>query len=184
MGKFLSNEIQDYLIDTKKLLWNQVLKLNQKFQLLILIHQNMNSKIIILYPTSSSSSLSQSFLEFQNEKIYHNFKEILEVPEKNSSSGTTTTTTTNKDSSRLFELPTGQSIVIDRFKIAESILIQQFINSPIQNYHSHPIMEKSQLLKLMNIVLFKRVRKMMMKKKKILINLLQNQKLILEVYHN
>ena len=44
MGKFLSNEIQDYLIDTKKLLWNQVLKLNQKFQLLILIHQNMNSK--------------------------------------------------------------------------------------------------------------------------------------------
>ena len=40
----------------------------------------------------TSSSLSQSFLEFQNEKIYHNFKEILEVPEKNSSSGTTTTT--------------------------------------------------------------------------------------------
>ena len=33
-------------------------------------------------PTSSSSSLSQSFLEFQNEKIYHNFKEILEVPER------------------------------------------------------------------------------------------------------
>ncbi|KAF6070768.1 Actin family protein [Candida albicans] len=86
-------------------------------------------------PTSSSSSLSQSFLEFQNEKIYHNFKEILEVPEKNSSSGTTTTTTTtNKDSSRLFELPTGQSIVIDRFKIAESIFdptIYKFTNSKL-----------------------------------------------------
>ena len=96
----------------------------------------------------------------------------------------TTTTTTNKDSSRLFELPTGQSIVIDRFKIAESIFdptIYKFTNSKLSfppNNGEISITQANEYRPL------KRVRKMMMMKKKILINLLQNQKLILEVYHN
>lgn len=133
-GKFLSNEIQDYLIDTKKVVMEPSFKIKSKIPTTYPDPPKYELKNNNTIPTSSSSSLSQSFLEFQNEKIYHNFKEILEVPEKNSSSGTTTTTTTNKDSSRLFELPTGQSIVIDRFKIAESIFdptIYKFTNSKL-----------------------------------------------------
>lgn len=135
-GKFLSNEIQDYLIDTKKVVMEPSFKIKSKIPTTYPDPPKYELKNNNTIPTSSSS-LSQSFLEFQNEKIYHNFKEILEVPEKNSSSGTTTTTTTtttNKDSSRLFELPTGQSIVIDRFKIAESIFdptIYKFTNSKL-----------------------------------------------------
>lgn len=132
-GKFLSNEIQDYLIDTKKVVMEPSFKIKSKIPTTYPDPPKYELKNNNTIPTSSSSSLSQSFLEFQNEKIYHNFKEILEVPEKNSSSGTTTTTT-NKDSSRLFELPTGQSIVIDRFKIAESIFdptIYKFTNSKL-----------------------------------------------------
>lgn len=133
-GKFLSNEIQDYLIDTKKVVMEPSFKIKSKIPTTYPDPPKYELKNNNTIPTSSS--LSQSFLEFQNEKIYHNFKEILEVPEKNSSSGTTTTTTTttNKDSSRLFELPTGQSIVIDRFKIAESIFdptIYKFTNSKL-----------------------------------------------------
>lgn len=132
-GKFLSNEIQDYLIDTKKVVMEPSFKIKSKILTTYPDPPKYELKNNNTIPTSSS--LSQSFLEFQNEKIYHNFKEILEVPEKNSSSGTTTTTTTtNKDSSRLFELPTGQSIVIDRFKIAESIFdptIYKFTNSKL-----------------------------------------------------
>lgn len=131
-GKFLSNEIQDYLIDTKKVVMEPSFKIKSKIPTTYPDPPKYELKNNNTIPTSSSSSLSQSFLEFQNEKIYHNFKEILEVPEKNSSSGTTTTT--NKDSSRLFELPTGQSIVIDRFKIAESIFdptIYKFTNSKL-----------------------------------------------------
>lgn len=130
-GKFLSNEIQDYLIDTKKVVMEPSFKIKSKIPTTYPDPPKYELKNNNTIPTSSS--LSQSFLEFQNEKIYHNFKEILEVPEKNSSSGTTTTTT-NKDSSRLFELPTGQSIVIDRFKIAESIFdptIYKFTNSKL-----------------------------------------------------
>lgn len=134
-GKFLSNEIQDYLINTKKVVMEPSFKIKSKIPTTYPDPPKYELKNNNTIPTSSSSSLSQSFLEFQNEKIYHNFKEILEVPEKNSSSGTTTTTTTtNKDSSRLFELPTGQSIVIDRFKIAESIFdptIYKFTNSKL-----------------------------------------------------
>lgn len=129
-GKFLSNEIQDYLIDTKKVVMEPSFKIKSKIPTTYPDPPKYELKNNNTIPTSSSSSLSQSFLEFQNEKIYHNFKEILEVPEKNSSSGTTT----NKDSSRLFELPTGQSIVIDRFKIAESIFdptIYKFTNSKL-----------------------------------------------------
>lgn len=128
-GKFLSNEIQDYLIDTKKVVMEPSFKIKSKIPTTYPDPPKYELKNNNTIPTSSS--LSQSFLEFQNEKIYHNFKEILEVPEKNSSSGTTTT---NKDSSRLFELPTGQSIVIDRFKIAESIFdptIYKFTNSKL-----------------------------------------------------
>lgn len=131
-GKLLSNEIQDYLIDTKKVVMEPSFKIKSKIPTTYPDPPKYELKNNNTIPTSSS--LSQSFLEFQNEKIYHNFKEILEVPEKNSSSGTTTTTTTNKDSSRLFELPTGQSIVIDRFKIAESIFdptIYKFTNSKL-----------------------------------------------------
>lgn len=127
-GKFLSNEIQDYLIDTKKVVMEPSFKIKSKIPTTYPDPPKYELKNNNTIPTSSS--LSQSFLEFQNEKIYHNFKEILEVPEKNSSSGTTT----NKDSSRLFELPTGQSIVIDRFKIAESIFdptIYKFTNSKL-----------------------------------------------------
>lgn len=128
-GKFLSNEIQDYLIDTKKVVMEPSFKIKSKIPTTYPDPPKYELKNNNTIPTSSS--LSQSFLEFQNEKIYHNFKEILEVPEKNSSS---CTTTTNKDSSRLFELPTGQSIVIDRFKIAESIFdptIYKFTNSKL-----------------------------------------------------
>ena len=92
-GKFLSNEIQDYLIDTKKVVMEPSFKIKSKIPTTYPDPPKYELKNNNTIPTSSS--LSQSFLEFQNEKIYHNFKEILEVPEKNSSSGTTTTTTSN-----------------------------------------------------------------------------------------
>lgn len=113
-GKFLSNEIQDYLENEK-----------------IIIEPNFNikSKKITKFPNppiyeSKNILTSESFLNYQKQKIYHQIKEILEVPEKNST----------KDSSRLFELPTGQSIIIDRFKFANSIfdpIIYKFNNEKL-----------------------------------------------------
>lgn len=100
-GRFLSNEIQDYLE-------HQKIVVEPSF--------NIKSKSATKFPEpakfeTKNITTTQSFMDYQKQKIYHQFKEILEVPEKNST----------KESPRTFELPTGQSITIDRFKIADSI---------------------------------------------------------------
>ncbi|EMG48051.1 ARP4 Actin-related protein 4 [Candida maltosa Xu316] len=113
-GRFLSNEIQDYLE-------NKGVVIEPSF--------NIKSKILVKYPDmanyeTKNITTTESFVDFQKQKIFHQFKEILEVPEKNST----------KESPRLFELPTGQSIIIDRFKIAESIFeptIYKFANEKL-----------------------------------------------------
>ncbi|RCK55098.1 Actin-related protein 4 [Candida viswanathii] len=100
-GRFLSNEIQDYL-EHKEVVVEPSFKIKSKTPTKYPDPAKFETKDI---------STTQSFVDYQKQKIYHQFKEILEVPEKNAT----------KESPRLFELPTGQSIVFDRFKIADSI---------------------------------------------------------------
>lgn len=123
-GKYLNDQIQD------------TLKANYP-ELSLVPKYKVKDKTAKIYPDGPEferrtlpENITQSFDEYQEEKIYTEFKELLlEVPEKKMNSSNAQHTASVKelygqdDVKRLIEVPSGQSVEvgIDRFRLADAL---------------------------------------------------------------
>ncbi|KAK6461369.1 actin-related protein [Scheffersomyces coipomensis] len=127
-GRFLDDQIKDFVKSKENLKVEPTYKIK--------------TKVPTLYPDEESkfdlktlpTDITESFEEFQQNKIWHEFKEtVLEVPDRklNSSNGQQAASLrefySQSNYKRLFEFPTGQSLElgVERFELAESIFDPQ-----------------------------------------------------------
>lgn len=113
-GKFLNDQIKDLLNKSP---------FDAKYRI--------KSKEATLFPDTANFTLrdlpdniTQSFDDFQKQKTYHEFKElILELPDKPLNSQEAIDHYSQDSFKRLFELPNGQSIKLglERFQLADTI---------------------------------------------------------------
>lgn len=147
-GQFLTDQFKDLLL--RKYVKTGINNGVGAFE--IIPKYQIKSKIATSYPSEApeftlktdGDGITQSFEEYQRDKIYHELKEtLLEVPEKklisnNISHNNSVKELYKQDSNkRLFEFPNGQSIEfsLERFQLADSIFEPQsykFQNEELQ----------------------------------------------------
>ena len=134
-GQFLNDQIED-LVLSKSITVEPTYKVKTKTA--TIYPQDA------VYTTKQFDGITQSFEEYQKQRIWHEFKEtVLEVPEKslvapNIQQQTQLKEFYNQDShKRLFEFPTGQSLElgIERYQIAESILDPSQVKFTQDKFH-------------------------------------------------
>ncbi|ODV77907.1 actin-related protein [Suhomyces tanzawaensis NRRL Y-17324] len=120
-GQFLSDQVKDF-VDSK-----QGLAVQSTYK--------VRSKTPTVYPEAAQyqerdvTQVTTSFDEYQQAKVWHEFKEtVFEIPEKSLTSPNPQTSNLKEFYSlevhrRMFEFPTGQSVPLgfERFQLAESI---------------------------------------------------------------
>lgn len=132
-GKFLDDQIEDFVVKGKNIVVEPTFKIKSKEPTVFPTLAKYKTKDINL-------KLTDSYIDYQKQRIWHEFKEtMLEIPERKlkeptqqqqqqqqagGSNGPSITEFYSQDShKRSFEFPTGQSIPLglERFQLAESI---------------------------------------------------------------